>query len=533
MFAKTSMQICLKRWPGILGVLTVALAYSITFAQSDRKFQKPSFPATTTEKFDPSTVPAYARSHIKAYAYIDSNLARHNEHLRRWVRQRSISAQNDGVQQMAAMLRDDLKELGFKEAEVVPTSGHPGVWGYYDAGAAKTLAVYMMYDVQPVEPTGWQVDAFAGAIVDHPLGRVLMARGATNQKGPERAFLNAIEAIIKSGEGMPVNLMVLAEGEEELGSPHYPELIGKYADRLKSASGVLFPFNGQGPDGAVTMNLGVKGIVYFELEARGNPGGGPKTAEVHGSLKAITDSPVWRLNQALASLTSPDGNTILVPGYYDSIRKPTQEEERLVNGMLVSWTEREAMMRQGLGVDRWVDGISGRDSLMRYLFDTTLNIDGIWGGYTGPGVKTILPHMATAKVDSRLVPNQTPDEALRLIRVYLDKKGFTDIVLRKISGYPPAQTSVDTPLVRSMIGTYNKYGMIPSVAPRLAGSAPYHVFTDTLKLPLVAGGLGHGSGAHAPNEYMVIEPKAGSKVAGLADIEKFYVDMLFALSSAR
>lgn len=495
--------------------------------------RRPVFPATTSEKYDASTVPAYGGTHTKAYSYIDSNLPAHIENLRRWVRQRSISAQNDGIQEMATLLRDDLKALGFKEAEVVPTSGHPGVWGYYDAGAAKTLVVYMMYDVQPVEPTGWQVGAFDGAIVDHPLGKVLMARGATNQKGPERAFLNAIEAIVKSGEGMPVNLMVLAEGEEELGSPHYPELIEKYAARLRTANGVLFPFNGQASDGSVGMSLGVKGILYFELEARGNDTGGPKTAEVHGSLKAITDSPTWRLTQALASLTSPDGNTIRVPGYYDSIRKPSLEEERLVNGTLASWTSREALMRQGLGVNRWVDGLSSRDSLMRYLFDTTLNIDGMWSGYTGVGVKTILPHVATAKIDSRLVPNQTPDEALRLIRAHLDKNGFSDITIRKMSGYPPAQTSVEAPLVRSMIGTYNKYGLTPSVAPRLGGSAPYYVFTDTLKLPLIAGGLGNGSGAHAPNEFMVIEPKAGSKVAGLAAIEKFYVDMLFALSAAK
>ena len=516
----------------ICAACLLSIAPIVVSAQGSRPNALPSFPSTTNEKFDPSSVSAYRGNHTKAYAYIDGNLLQHIENLRRWVRQRSISAQNDGVKEMAALLRQDLLSLGFKEAEVVPTSGHPGVWGYYDAGAAKTLAVYMMYDVQPIEPTGWQVQAFDGSIVDHSLGRVLMARGATNQKGPERAFLNAIEAIIKSGEGMPVNLMVLAEGEEELGSPHYPELIEKYKDRLKTASGVLFPFNGQGADGSVAMTLGVKGIVYFELEARGSESGGPKTAEVHGSLKAITDSPAWRLTQALASLTSSDGNTIAVEGYYTPIRKPSAEEERLVNGMLSAWTSREAMMRQGLGVDRWADGLSGRDSLMRYLFDTTLNINGVWSGYTGPGVKTILPHIATAKVDSRLVPNQTPDEALRLIRAHLDKHGFKDIIIRKMSGYPPAQTSVETPLVRSMIGTYRKYGFTPSVAPRLAGSAPYYVFTDTLKLPLVAGGLGHGSGAHAPNEYMVVEPKPGSKVAGLADIEKFYVDMLFALSAA-
>jgi acetylornithine deacetylase/succinyl-diaminopimelate desuccinylase-like protein len=435
---------------------------------------------------------------------------------------------------MAALLRDDLKALGFKEAEVVPSSGHPGVWGYYDAGAKKTLVVYMMYDVQPVEPAAWKTEPFAGSVVDHPLGKVLMARGATNQKGPQRAFLNAVEAMIKGEGRLPVNLMVLAEGEEELGSPHYPELIARYASRLRTADGVIFPMNGQGPDGSVGVTLGVKGVLYFELEAKGSAErGGPKDAEVHSSLKAITDAPALRLVQALATLTSPDGNTILVPGYYDAIRPPNAEEQRLVNGMLDDWTTREQIMRRSLGIERWVDGMSGRESLTQYLFNTTLNVDGIWGGYSGPGVKTILPHKATAKIDSRLVPNQTPDEALRLVRRHLDARGFQDIEIRKLSGYPPAQTSVTAPLVRAAIGAYNKRGVTPSVAPRLAGSAPYHVFTETLKLPLVPVGLGHGSGAHAPNEYMVVEPAPGSKIAGLADVEKFYVDLLHALAAVK
>jgi acetylornithine deacetylase/succinyl-diaminopimelate desuccinylase-like protein len=145
-------------------------------------------------------VAPYTGTHDATYAYIDANIKAHTENLRRWVRQPSVSAQNNGIAEMAEMVRKDLLALGFKEAELVPTSGHPGVWGYYDAGAEKTLAVYMMYDVQPVEPTGWSVNAFDGALVDRPLGKVLMARGATNQKAPERAFLNALEAIIKTGK---------------------------------------------------------------------------------------------------------------------------------------------------------------------------------------------------------------------------------------------------------------------------------------------------------------------------------------------
>jgi acetylornithine deacetylase/succinyl-diaminopimelate desuccinylase-like protein len=355
-----------------------------------------------------------------------------------------------------------------------------------------------------------------------------MARGATNQKGPERALLNAIESIRTVQGTLPVNLMVLAEGEEELGSPNYPELVDRFQDRLRTADGVFFPFNSQAPDGALAMSLGVKGILYLELEAKGGPWGGPTRAEIHGSYKALVDAPALRLAQALASLTSKDGNTILVPGYYESVRPPTAEEQRLVNGMLPTWND--TGVRQSLGVERFIDGLEGRDAIVRLLWHPTINVDGLWGGYTGEGVKTILPHKATAKVDSRLPPGLSADRALELIRAHLTAQGFDDIEVRVLSNYPAAQTSIEAPLVRAAISVFNKYGASPSVAPRLAGSAPFYQFTDRLGLPIVFAGMGHGSGAHAPNEYMVIRPRDGSRVAGLADIEKTYVDLLFALA---
>ncbi|HEX6930327.1 MAG TPA: M20/M25/M40 family metallo-hydrolase, partial [Gammaproteobacteria bacterium] len=480
--------------------------------------------------FDPRRIPAYADSHDGVYAHIDANLDRHIANLQRWVRQRSISAQDDGIDAMAEMLRADFAALGFQEAEVVPTSGHPGVWAYYDAGAATTLMVYLMYDVQPVEDN-WSIgDPFAGTLVENEFGTVLMARGATNQKGPERAFLNAVESVLAVHGTLPVNLMVLAEGEEELGSMHYPELVSKYEDRLREADAAFFPMNAQSGDGTYQLNLGVKGILYFELEARGGEWGGPSKAEIHGSFKAIVDSPVWRLVQALASLTTPDGNTITVPGYYDDVRAPTEEEMRLVNSMARSMDQQQ--LRDAFGVAEWIDGLEGREAIMEMLYQPTLNIDGIWGGYTGEGGKTILPHKATAKVDSRLPPGLDPDEALAKIRRHLDAQGFADVKIRPMSGYPAARTSVDAPIVQAMLAVLNKYGSVDSVAPWLAGSAPFYQFTERLGLPLVFGGLGHGSGAHAPDEYMVIRPAPGSPVAGLAEIEKGYVDLLYALAAA-
>ena len=163
---------------------------------------------TTTEAFDAGSIPAYRGTHADIYAYIDRNQPGHLANLQRWLRQPSVSAQNLGIAEMAEMVRGDLVKLGCREAELVPTAGHPGVFAYCDEGAPRTLLVYMMYDVQPVEPAEWRSPPFAAAVVEHDLGRVLMGRGATNQKGPQRAFLNAAEAVRAVAGKLPVNKLM-------------------------------------------------------------------------------------------------------------------------------------------------------------------------------------------------------------------------------------------------------------------------------------------------------------------------------------
>ena len=408
----------MKTFISLAGLLVLAACQPQEPSKPAAEFTRPTYELATTEAYDLTTIQPYAADHSAVYDYIDTHLEQHVDALQRWVRQPSISAQNVGIQEMAEMLRQDLSDLGFKEAELVPTDGHPGVWGFYDAGAEKTLVVYLMYDVQPVNPEDWESPPFDGEIIDHDLGRVLMARGATNQKGPQRAFLNALESIIAVEGTLPVNIMVAAEGEEELGSPHYPQIIDAYEERLREADGVLFPFNSQSPDGKINMILGVKGILYVEMIATGGDWGGPSKAEIHGSYKAMVDSPVWRLIKALSSMTSPDGNTILVPDYYDGVLPPTVEESMLINAGIES--RDDAQLQELLAVDHWIDNKTGTDAIIELLYQPTLNIDGIWGGYTGEGVKTILPHQASAKVDSRLPPGLDPDESLDKIRRHLE-----------------------------------------------------------------------------------------------------------------
>ena len=494
---------------------------------SNAEVKRPKYNIDLSNPYSTDQVAAYSGDHAAVYRHIDANLDAHLANLQRWMRQPSISAQNVGIQDMAKMVRDDFKALGFHEAEIVETKGHPGVWGYYDAGAETTLMVYMMYDVQPVEPEDWRSPPFEANVVETQQGQAIMARGATNQKGPQRAFLNALASILAVEGNLPVNIMVTAEGEEELGSPNYPQIVDKYESRLKTADGVIFPMSGQNLAGQTSLMMGVKGIIYWELEARGGAWGGPTRAEIHGSYKAITDSPVLRLIKAIDTLVSEDGNTILVPGYYDDVRPPTEEEQSLIAGYLLK--QNEALLKRVMGVQRWVDDIQGVDVMHELIYTPTMNIDGIWAGYTGEGVKTILPHVATVKMDSRLPMGMDSDKQLGLIRKHLDDNGFEDVKLTVKSSYPAAQSSVHSDLVQAVISVYKKYGADPTVNPRIAGSAPFYQFTERLELPMIPVGLGFGQGAHAPNETYLV--KSTSKVAGLADIEKSYVDLLYALAT--
>jgi acetylornithine deacetylase/succinyl-diaminopimelate desuccinylase-like protein len=484
----------------------------------------------TTKAFSSKSVPKYGGQHQDVYDYIDAHFDEHLAKIQAFLRQPSVSAQSLGIAETARMVVEMVREIGAKDAALVPTKGHPGVWGTIDAGATRTLLNYGMYDVQPVNPEEWTSPPWEARIVPKaPFPKVVMARGATNTKGALRGFLNACDAIIRVRGRLPVNLQFAIEGEEEIGSVHYNQIIDAHEAEMRRADGVLFAITEQDPNGSVSMNLGVKGIAFIEIEADGSRSGvGPTSRDIHSSLKAVVDAPVWRLVQGLATLTDASGNGIAINGYGAAIQPASEEDWELINGLLAGFDE--TALKEEYGVRRWIGNKSPREMIISYLFDTTINIAGIYGGYSGPGPKTILPMRATAKIDTRLVPNQHPETAVEMIRRHLAANGFADLEVRFLEGYPPAKTSVRTPLVQQAIAVYRKWGVDPQVWPRLAGSAPFYVFTDRLKKPFVMFGLGHGAGAHSKDEYLVVD--GGGRVADLRTTEKAWVDLLFALSGA-
>src|SRR6185436_11973774 len=238
--------------------------------------------------------------------------------------------------------------------------------------------------------------------------------------------------------------------------------------------------------------------------------------------------PAWHLVQALNTLVSSDGNEPAIEGFADKARSISAAEKKMVAEAARRMDEAQA--KKLLGVDRWVHDLKWQDALERLVSRPTVNIEGLVGGYTGPGGKTILPHKAVAKIDLRLVPDMTAAEALAALKAHLAKRGFGDIEVRMTGGYDPTSTPAESALIRAQTSVYRRAGLDPVMWPRGAGSWPGYVFTgEPLRLPAGHFGLGHGSGAHAPDEYYVIE-SSNPKVQGFDGAAMSFVEYLYELA---
>jgi acetylornithine deacetylase/succinyl-diaminopimelate desuccinylase-like protein len=456
------------------------------------------------------------------------------QRLQEWIRQSSIAAENKGVTEGCDLTMRLLREAGFGEVTKIPTDGQPGIFATLDAGAPRTLGLYFMYDVKQVDPAEWSSPPWAAALVEKPeLGTVLVGRGAVNQKGPEASFLAALHAIRAADRKLPVNLVLVAEGEEEIGSPHFPQIVHRpeVMAALRRCAGIFMPSAEQELDGKVTMTLGAKGVVELELVSSGERWGRGPRHDIHSSNKARVDSPAWHLVEALATLVSPDGNEPAIEGFADKARPLSAAEKT----MIAEAARRldEGVAKKQLGVEHWVHDASWQEALELLMSRPTVNIEGLVGGYTGPGGKTILPHRAVAKLDLRLVPDMHATEALAALKAHLAKRGFDDIEVNMTGGYDPNSTAADAALIRAQTAVYKRDGIDPIVLPRSAGSWPGYVFTgEPLRLAAGHFGLGHGSGAHAPDEYYVIESK-NPKVQGMDGAVRSFVEYLYEIAATK
>jgi len=445
-------------------------------------------------------------------AYMQENFDAELRKIQEFLRHPSISYTGEGIAETAEAVAGKIRALG-GTAELVPTPLHPIVYGEIQSGAAHTLLIYGMYDVMPADEPGWIVDPWSASVQDFGgLGPCVIARGAVNTKGPLAAFFSALESIVAVDGKLPVNLIFAIEGEEEYGSRNFPAFAEAYKDKLKQAEAMFFPFFYCDQEGTPTVTLGTKGLCYFELTARGGDWGGPVNRGIHGCYAAWVNNPNWRLINALASMKN-GAEEILLEGLFDDVAAPNDEDLQIMRE-LETFRDDELFLKL-YDVKRFKYDAQGAALYERLYFDPTLNINGIWSGYTGEGTKTLLPHEATAKVDIRMVPNMEPAKVMEAVRSHLDKHGYTDIEIKLHNLYPWSKVSPRETVVQALLASYEQLGRKPLVVPLNPGSAPYYVFQRTLSMPYIAGGLGHGSRQHSSNEYCT--------VAGILDFQRSVV----------
>src|SRR3989475_7172514 len=482
----------------------------------------------------------------KVFAYIDEHIDDHVVSLQKWIRQPSISNSGEGIPESAEMVKGFFEELGCQEARVYDVGitewgapGNPVVYARCDEGAPRPIAIYWQYDTMPItQPDVWKAPPFEARIVEQPpYKKVLIGRGATNSKGPEMAQLNALLAIKAVTGKLPVNLVFVAEGDEERMDVGVRKFVKDHPDLFKNVDALIGESGQQSPSGGGSVGGGSEGCVYIELTTSGKSWGrGPVQSDIHGSNKRSVDSPAWRHIQMLASLVSKDGNTPLIKGFTDGIEPLSASETAQLKNAAAKTDMKIAA--QNLGVARYIaDDPFAMLKMARY--GISFNLDGIWGGnmYAG-GAGAILPNKITSKHNMRYVPNMNGLEMVEKIRAQLDRNGYKDVELKIIGDVPWSKMSYDSDVARAveqMFDTFHISYATPSPHESIlaGGYWPSYLFSNgevgqrvaPVKMPIAGGAAGMGGNAHAANEFYVIE--GAGKVYGMAGAGKSIATIIY------
>jgi acetylornithine deacetylase/succinyl-diaminopimelate desuccinylase-like protein len=444
----------------------------------------------------------------KIYRYVDDHMEESVQLLERLVRQPSVSAQGLGLGEMAGLCVEVLQAEGL-DARILPLGDSPPlVIGEAAGKSRRRLMMYDHYDVQPPEPLElWHSPPFAPTRRDGKL----FGRGASDNKGDFAARVCALRALRAVTGGLPANVVFLLEGEEESGSPHLPALMREYG-RLFQADAGLLEAVGATREGRPALTLGVKGLLYIELRVRSIK------KDAHSAHATVLPSAPWRLNWALSTLKAPD-ETVLIPGFYDAVRDWYPEE---VEALAVMPDDDGAALDEQ-EIPAFLGGVRGLEYRKRLYGRPTCNICGLESGYTGPGLKTVLPAAARAKVDFRLVPDQRPEDILAKLRQHLDRGGFSDVEIFPIAAHEaPVRVAVSDPFVGFCARVGEEYFGQPAVLiPTNAGTMGTSAMTDVLPYPMIfaSGGASYwDSNIHSPDEHI--------RIADLADAIKFHALLL-------
>lgn len=423
--------------------------------------------------------------------YVEKNKDDIISDLRNLVKHPSISAQNIGIDECASTLNGI-----FRDADITTTinridDSNPILYAEIKGASDKTLLFYSHYDVQPVEPMdAWRYNPFSGVIADDKVH----GRGAADSKGNIIAMINGAKYYLDTVGSPPVNLKFLIEGEEEISSINLPKYIEENKDKLKADATVCFDAS-LTQSGTASIYAGLKGLLYVELRCK------TASVDVHSSLAPIVPNPAWKLLRALQSIKNDIGK-ITIEGWYDDVKVPNDEDLILLKRLDYD----EKMVTNEYGIKYLINDVKGKAALKKLLFEPTCNISGIYSGYTGLGSKTVLPSVASVKLDFRLVYDQDPDKLITLLRQHLDKRGFEDIELYKFGSLKPSKTDPKSDIVNAAANAAKEvYGEKPSIFPNMWGSGPDFVFTKILGQQSIWTGCSPAyANIHAPNEFIGI-----------------------------
>jgi acetylornithine deacetylase/succinyl-diaminopimelate desuccinylase-like protein len=425
--------------------------------------------------------------------YLEAHLQESIAELSVYCAQPSVSAQNWGLEDCAELVGKMLKKRGF-DVKIIPTGGAPVVFGEIKGRSKKTILFYNHYDVQPPEPIElWETPPF------EPTQREgkLFGRGVADDKGDFANRMLVLDALLAQDKILPCNIKFVLEGEEETSSRNMHDFVRDHQDLL-AADVCIWESGGVDEHENPTQNLGFRGICYVQLSVE------TANQDVHSGLGgSIFPNAAWRLVWALNTLKGPD-ERVHIPGFYDHVLPPSPRDIDLLKAL----PDPAGEYRQRYGVKNFLKGLQGgADLRAAAVLEPTCTICGLTSGYQGPGSKTVLPARASAKVDFRLVPSQTPEEVFKLLRAHLDAQGFSDVKLEYLGGESPDRTDPDDPFVELVVEIAGEvYNRPVQVSPSIGGSGPNHVFTQYLHLPIVSAGVGYpGAQIHAPNENLRLD----------------------------
>jgi acetylornithine deacetylase/succinyl-diaminopimelate desuccinylase-like protein len=446
--------------------------------------------------------------------YIEANRDRYLTELKEFLAIPSVSSQTDHTADMrrcAEWIAQELQKIGMQHIQIMNTPGHPVVFGeWLGAHGRPTVLLYGHYDVQPVDPVDlWTTPPFVATIRDGNL----YARGSTDDKGQIFAHFKALEAYMKNAGGLPMNVKIIVEGEEEIGSEHLDDFVKQHKDLLK-ADLVLISDSDMFAKGVPSVCYALRGLAYMEIEVTG-----PNSDLHSGTFGGTVHNPIQALTEMIASLHDKNGR-ITIPGFYDDVCPLTKAERQAFKKL--PWNDKK--YAKSLGVKE-LYGEKGFSSIERRWARPTLECNGIWGGYTGEGAKTVLPSKAYAKISMRIVPNQSSTKVAKLFEKHLRKiapKTVT-IKVRNLHGGEPAITPIDSPGVKAAVAALERgFGKKP-LYQREGGSIPIVVqFKKLLGIDTVLLGIGLEEGnAHAPNEYIDLNNFFG----GIRTFTHFYNEL--------